>query len=76
MPEASGDNPLSKVMYAQSASSKPTLDGVELTVHVALEGPSNETVPVRILLEPEVAAGLCPGLQIAAGVVERWRQNQ
>jgi hypothetical protein len=63
-------------LSAISATSEPTRDGVLLTLNVALEGPEGETIPVQILLEPEVAVALGSLLPIHAAVVERWRSNQ
>ncbi len=63
-------------LFAQTTTTKPTQDGVELVLHVFVDGPPPETVPVRILLEPEVAYGLAVKLGIDAKVVERWSKNR
>lgn len=60
-------------LVALAADSEPTLDGVILTVTV-FDDSAQSSVPVRILLEPEDAAGLCPRLSVQAGVVAQWRR--
>jgi hypothetical protein len=74
MLRASDSAPLPKLLYAQSARSEALQDGVVVLILDVL-GQNDELVPVRVLLEPEVAEQLCPGLQINAGTAARWRQN-
>ncbi len=62
-------------LSAQSATTKPTIDGVELVLNVFVEGLPTETVPVRIQLEPEVARALASRLATEAMIVENWRKN-
>jgi len=57
-------------LEAQSAQAIPTSDGVALSVSV--EGPTTATVPVRILLTPEVANALARQIEPAAGAARRW----
>jgi hypothetical protein len=58
-------------LEAQSAQAIPTSDGVELVLSV-VEGPTTATVPVRILLTPEVANALARQIEPAAGAARRW----
>jgi len=58
-------------LEAQSAQAIPTSDGVELVLSVSVEGPT-ATVPVRILLTPEVANALARQIEPAAGAARRW----
>lgn len=51
-------------LFAKSASSKPTLDGVELTVNVVLDASSDDALPIRILLEPKDIAALASTLHV------------
>jgi hypothetical protein len=76
MPIIFDGEPPYEALYAKSCQSNPLLDGVELILQIIVDEPPGDTVPVRILLEPEVAAALCPGLQTNAGVVTRWRRNR
>jgi len=46
------------LLEAQTATTEPTIDGVELVLTVFVEGLPTETVPVRIQLQPEVARAL------------------
>jgi hypothetical protein len=62
-------------LYATLASSEPTQDGVLLTLVVNVDGPPAETVPVQVLLKPEVARELCSPMPTQAYIAERWRQN-
>jgi hypothetical protein len=59
-------------LEAQSAQAIPTSDGVELVLSVSVEGPTTATVPVRILLTPEVANALARKIEPAAGAARRW----
>ena len=59
-------------LEAQSAQAIPTSDGVELVLSVSVEGPITATVPVRILLTPEVANALAKQIEPAAGAARRW----
>jgi hypothetical protein len=59
-------------LEAQSAQAIPTSDGVELVLSVSVEGPTTATVPVRILLTPEVANALARQIEPAAGAARRW----
>lgn len=70
-----GDPPYD-TLYAISVKSQPTLEGIELTLTVGLEGPGDDSVPVRILLEPVDASALGGLLPIQADIVQRWRENQ
>jgi hypothetical protein len=65
-----------ETLEAESATTDPTLDGVELILNVSVEGLSTEIVPVRIRLEPEVARVLGSQLGTTAMVVENWRKNR
>jgi hypothetical protein len=58
-------------LEAQSAQAIPTSDGVELVLSVSVEGPTTATVPVRILLTPEVANALARQIEPAAGAARR-----
>jgi hypothetical protein len=58
-------------LEAQSAQAIPTSDDVELVLSV-VEGPTTATVPVRILLTPEVANALARQIEPAAGAARRW----
>src|SRR5262249_52122309 len=59
-------------LEAQSPQATPTPDGVELVLSVSVEGPITATVPVRILLTPEVANALAKQIEPAAGAARRW----
>jgi hypothetical protein len=49
------DDPPYARLDALSAEAHPTPDGVELVLTLFVEGLATSTVPVRILLHPEVA---------------------
>jgi hypothetical protein len=76
MPISFDDGPPYEPLCAISASSGPTRDGVVVTLIVTVDGLPTDTVPVQVLLEPEVARALATRLPMQADVVERWRQNQ
>jgi hypothetical protein len=61
------NDPPYKRLNAQSAQAIPTSDGVELVLSVSIEGPTAATVPVRILITPEVANALARQIEPAAG---------
>ncbi len=74
--QTSEDNPLPKELYALSARSEPAPDGVvELILSVRIQRLQGDPVPLRILLEPGIAAQLCPALRTNAEIAERWLQN-
>jgi hypothetical protein len=79
MPIVFEGRPPYESLSASAARADPTVAGVALTLTVLLDEPLpgslDASVPIRILLEPEVAKSLCPLLCTQAGVVERWRQN-
>jgi hypothetical protein len=62
-------------LFAISASSEPTRDGLVVTMNVSVAEPPNSIVPARLMLEPEVARELATLLAVQAPVVERWRRN-
>ena len=76
MPIIFQDAPPYEPLCAISASSKATRDGVVVTMNVSVAGHPDSSIPVRLLLEPEVARELAGLLVVQAGTVERWRQNQ
>ena len=67
-----GDPPYEPI-YAQSAATAPTQDGVELIINVHVGEQGGETVAIRILLKPEDATALAPQLSMNARIVQRWR---
>jgi hypothetical protein len=75
MPVVFEGSPPYEVLIATSADPEPSLDGVVVTLTVDVEGLPTDTVPVQFVLEPEVARELAACLQVAAGVVDRWRQH-
>jgi len=66
------NDPPYKRLNAQSAQAIPTSDGVELVLSVSIEGLTTATVPVRILITPEVANALARQIEPAAGAAQRW----
>jgi hypothetical protein len=66
------NDPPYKRLDAQSAEAIPTSDGVELALNVFVEGAEYETVPIRILLRPEVARVLASQMGPAASAAQRW----
>jgi hypothetical protein len=75
MPIVFEGEPPYDALFATEAQSEPTQDGVALTVTVQIDGLLAASVPIRILLEPEVARTLSPLLDTQARIVERWRKN-
>jgi|SRR6516225_10119029 len=66
------NDPPYKRLDAQSAEATPTSDGVELALNLFVEGAEYETVPIRILLRPEVARVLARQMGPAASAAQRW----
>jgi len=62
-------------LFAVSAESAPSLDGVAFTVTIAVDGLPIDCVPITVLLEPPVARDLAAQLKVNADVVERWRNS-
>jgi hypothetical protein len=62
-------------MSARRPTANATRDGVELVLNVLVGEAPHDTVPVRILLEPEDADGLADLLKVHAGTVDRWRRS-
>jgi len=67
-----GDPPYEPI-FAQSAATAPTPDGVELIINVQVREQGDGTVPIRILLKPEDATALAPQLSMNARIAQRWR---
>jgi hypothetical protein len=70
------DDPPYERLEAQSAEASPTSDGVEVVLSVFVEGLSTATVPVRILLQPEVARALAGQIGPAARAAQMWIENK
>jgi hypothetical protein len=55
-------------LFAVSAESAPSLDGVAFTVTIAVDGLPIDCVPFTVLLEPQVARDLAAQLKVNADV--------
>lgn len=69
-----GDPPLDPV-DVHSSSSRPTKDGVEVTLNVYVGGQPPQTVPVRVVLQPADAFALAGQMKANAGTVVQWQKN-
>jgi hypothetical protein len=63
-------------LYARSAKAEALREGVVSTLDIEVEGLSTDTVPVEVLLEPEVTRALATQIDPVAKTVDRWRANQ
>jgi hypothetical protein len=67
-----GDPPYEK-LCARSAEAEASREGVVLTFYI---GEGLSTVPVQVLLEPNVASALATQMGPVAKTVDLWRANQ
>jgi len=63
-------------LFARSAKSEPSLEGVVLTFVLDADAPPHSIAAVQLVLEPDIARALHATLETNARVTERWRKNQ